>query len=109
MRRGRMRSKVTVQQQGSQTQSGSGELSDNWETYKTVWMALQPVSGRESERARQVLAEADTLADFDWSDAPAITPRMRAVYGSRTFDILHVANLQERGRRGQLQLRERNT
>ena len=107
MAAGRRNCKVTIEQ-STQTQSSSGQMTDSWSTYKTVWMELRPTGGRETPDARQVVAEADTVGVFDWYDAPGVTARMRVVYGSRTFDILHVANADERGRDGVLQLRERN-
>lgn len=108
MSAGRRNCYVTVQQQGAQSQGDDGELADNWETYKQLWMELQAVGGRESSRARQVLAEADTVGRYDWLDAPGITARMRLVYGSRVFDILHAGDPDGRGRDGVVQLRERN-
>lgn len=108
MRAGPRNCNVTIQQQGSQSQSSSGQLSDNWETYKQLWMELVTVSGGERSSSRQVLAEATSVGRYGWKDAPAVTVRMRVVYGSRTFDILHVANIRELNRDGELQLRELN-
>lgn len=108
MRAGPRNCKVTIQQQGAQTQSSSGQLGDNWETYKQVWMELAAVGGGERSSARQVLADATSVGRYCWKDAPAVTARMRVVYGSRTFEILHVANIAERSRDGELQLREIN-
>jgi head-tail adaptor len=107
MRGGRKGSQVTIEQ-STPSQSDSGQLTDSWSTYKTLWMEIAPIAGRETARSRQVLAEADSFGRYDWLDAPAVTPRMRVVYGTRIFDILHVANHRERGFDGELQLRERN-
>lgn len=107
MRRGRNRCFVTIQQ-STPSQSSSGEAIDSWSTYAQAWMDLRGTTGRESRQAHQVMAEADHIGRFDWIDAQAVTPRMQVVYGTRTFDILHVANLGERNREVELQLRERN-
>lgn len=106
---GRRNCKVTIQQQGTQTQSSSGQLNDNWETYKQVWMEIAAAGGGERSTSRQVLAEATSIGRYDWKDAPAVTTRMRVVYGSRTFDIIAPpVNVGERNQDGELQLRERN-
>lgn len=107
MRRGLQRCLVTIQQ-STPTRTASGQATDVWSTYKQAWGSLNPVRGGETFRSRQVHAEADSVLEFDWIDAQAVTPRMRVTYGSRTFDILTVANIGERNRRVRLDLRERN-
>lgn len=107
MRRGRNRCRGTIEQ-NTPTRSASGEALDSWSTYASLWGELVPVSGGETFRGRQVLAEANSVLTFDWIDAQAVTPRMRVVFGARTFDVLAVRNVEERNRKVELQLRERN-
>lgn len=107
MRRGRANAKL-VFESDTPTRSGSGESIVSWSTYKTAWGELQQVRGGESFRSRQVHADADSVFECDWIDAPAITTAMRATYGSRVFDVLAVNNMGNRNRRMRVDLRERN-
>ena len=97
---------VTIQS-NAPTRSASGQAVDVWSTYKSLWGEINQVRGGETWRSRQVHAEADHALTFDWIDAPAVTPRMRVVYGSRVFDVLAVNNLGERNQRVVVDMRER--
>lgn len=106
MRRGRMRTKATIQQ-NTPTRSGSGEAVASWSTYKTAWGELVQVQGGETFRSRQAHAEADYIFVYDYQDAPAPTTAMRVAVGSRTFDVLAIDNVSQRNRETRLHLRER--
>lgn len=105
MRAGRLRQRVTIQQK-SVTQNTYGEEVITWVAYHTAWAAVEPVRGREFYE--QAMAGADVTARIvlRWPGALDITPDMRAVHGSRIYDIESVIRVEERRREVQLMCRE---
>ena len=63
-------------------------------TLATVWANIRPLTGRELFTAQQRAAE---VTHFITMRHPGltVTPEMKLTYGSRTFDILSVLNLEE--------------
>lgn len=105
MRAGKLRNNVAIQQ-NTPTRSSSGESIDSWSDFAASWWCeLATVSGGETFRSKQVHAQADTLAIGRY--VSGVTPQMRVTYGSRTFDILLVDDVEQRHRELRLHLRER--
>jgi SPP1 family predicted phage head-tail adaptor len=53
-----MRRRVHVQQ-NVPTQSGAGQQKPNWTTVTTCWAKIEPLQGREIEKARAIHHEAE--------------------------------------------------
>ena len=62
----------------------------------TVWASVQPLRGRELAQFQQVSADVTHRIKMRYrSDLAVLTPKDRAVLGSRNFDILSVINVRE--------------
>jgi SPP1 family predicted phage head-tail adaptor len=85
--------RVTVQRV-AETRNPDGGVVQTWATLATRWAMVEPMTGREMQTAGQTLAEA-THAVVIYNDA-GIGPHDRIVYSTKTFDILHVRNVDER-------------
>lgn len=105
MRAGRLRNEATIQS-NAPTQDSIGGMVDNWSTFVTPWWCeLLQVKGGEAFRGRAVHAAADSVATGRY--VAGVTRQMRVTLGARTFDILDVNNVENRGRELRLDLRER--
>lgn len=99
MRAGRLRDRITIQQV-AETRSGSGAITETWSDVATVWAAVEGLSGREFWAAQQVNAEGSLRITIRY--LAGIVPKMRALFGTRVFDIQAATDLD--GRRRELQL-----
>jgi SPP1 family predicted phage head-tail adaptor len=90
---GRLRHRVTIQQQSS-TQDGYGEQVNTWNDLITVWASVEPLKGREHFAAQQVKTETTTRIKMRYR--AGIVSKMRVAYGSKTYDIMSVIDLEER-------------
>jgi SPP1 family predicted phage head-tail adaptor len=106
MSAGRRDKKVTIQRQ-SDTQDSVGQLVDTWTVTATVYASIEPLSAREYFNASGERAEVTHKIGMVYG--PTISPRDRVVYGSRTFEIRSVINIEERNRELQLMCTERVT
>jgi SPP1 family predicted phage head-tail adaptor len=71
-----------------------GTEIQTWQTHKTWWAGLRTISGGESYVNQQFVASATHRLEGGY--VRGITPRMRILYGTRTFDILQVMDVGER-------------
>lgn len=92
MRPGRYH-KVTIQQ-STDTKGAEGQDLKSWTTYKSWFARMRPFSGRERFAAMQVGATIDYEFSGRW--VSGVTPKMRIAFGSRTFDIASVNNVNEK-------------
>ena len=83
-------------QTASETPNTYGEQVRTWSTFATVWASIEPLSGNELENARQRVAKASHL--IRCRHVASVTPKMRLIYGSRTFDIGAAMDVDERNR-----------
>ena len=106
MRAGRLRHRVTIQQlvAASPSQDAGGAPDESWADLVTVWGEVAPLKGRELIAAQQVSSEVTGTITIRYRSG--ITARMRAVYGSRNYDLLGVVNTFERNRELILYTRE---
>ena len=97
MRAGKLRHRVTIQQP-VETQDSYGEPIITWTALDTVWGAVEPLRGGESytRNDAQLLAEADYRIRL--RHRSDVTHKMRVVWGTRVFQINHVADVMERQR-----------
>lgn len=92
---GKMRHRVTIQQQ-SQAQDSHGQETEVWADVETVWASVRPVSGREFFAASG--ERSDITHEILLRYEPTLTPRHRIVYDGRIFDVVAVLNSDERDR-----------
>lgn len=104
MRAGRLRHTLTIEQP-SDAQGSGGDITTTWSTYASVRGELNAVRGGEEFRGHQVHAEADSRLEIRY--LAGVTPKMRVTFGSRVFDVLWAGDVEGRGRRLHLDLRER--
>lgn len=96
MRAGRLRHRITIQQQAVTGQNDYGEDIYEWTDVAIVWAEVQPLTGREYWAAEQVNAETTHQVRLRYlSD---IEPSMRILFGSRVLVIESVFNVDERDR-----------
>jgi len=84
MRAGRLRHRVALQ--SSVETNDHGSISQAWATQATVWADIRPLSGRELDIARQVNAQITHEVEMRYPSV-SLTPKMRVVFDSRTFEI----------------------
>ena len=62
----------------------------------TAWGKIEPLTGRELERAKAMQAESTHKITLRYDGDVAVTPKYRAKFGSRFFDILQLIDMEER-------------
>lgn len=93
MRAGKLRHRVTLQTR-TETQNDTGESAASWSDFATVWAAVEPLRGRELIAAQAVNSEVTGMIRMRYR--AGVEPTMRAVYGSRNFNIVAIVNPEER-------------
>ncbi len=81
------------------------EGETDWKTIATVWAGIKPLAGRELWNAQQV--QADITTEVEVRYFPDLTDKMRFRHsatckcglGQKVFNILGVANIDQRNRR----------
>ncbi len=87
--------RLHVQQENAVADTGGGTVM-GWTTIDTVWASIEPVNGSETVIAGKLSGTITHRVRMRY--APAITPAMRFVLGSRVFNIRSIKNIQERNR-----------
>ncbi len=104
MAAGELRHKITIECVVEAPDSFGGVGATTvWETYKTLYAAIEPGSAREFIAAQQQSADQNTVIRCRYNDALGVTPKMRVVYqdpnrGARYYDIQGVIDIDERRR-----------
>jgi len=93
---GALRHRVSLQQ-STLTADGGGGATLAWTTVATVWAAIQPLKGRERQRAEQIESPLTHRVTIRHRDG--VTAAMRVLFGARVFNIRAVINPDERDRR----------
>jgi len=104
MRAGKLRETITIQQP-NETQNAYGEIVQAWTTFATSRASVEPLQGREYFASKSV--NADITIRFRMRYISGVTAKMRVLYGSMTFDIQSVINVNERDRELVLMCKER--
>lgn len=92
---GELNRKVIVEQR-STTRGTMGEEVDSWTTYKTIWCKVLPGRGQEAAIARRETGRLETK--FWCRYFSGLTLKMRLNLSGRYFDIVSIANIEERNR-----------
>lgn len=109
MRAGKLRHRLELQANSQAVDAyGDPRPSRNnaasWTTEATVWGEVRPLVGREAVEASRVVAELTHWVFIRYR--AGVTPQKRIKWGSRIFNILSVANVEERGRELQIMCKE---
>ena len=95
MRAGKLRRSITIQQPTNATDAIGG-LTQSWSTFASAYAEISPNNGREAIQAQQINAQQPIQIRMRY--VSGVLPKMRVLYGSRIFEIISVANLNEKDR-----------
>ena len=87
---GQLDRRVTIQQ-ATFAQNGMGEPIATWADVATVWGSFTPLAGREPFVSDQLAAFQQARFTLRYRSDVTLTPKMRLVMDSRTYQILAVA------------------
>lgn len=107
MQAGALRKRITLQQRDTTVVDGQQALT--WTTVATVWSSIEALSARELFAAQAVQSEVSHVITVRYRPEladPKAVAAMRAVYGTRIFNISGAMNLDERNRTVQLMASE---
>ena len=96
---GGLRHRLVIQSENAAGDAGGGQGADPWADpvlVATVWGRVEPLTGGERLRAMQIEDRVTHRITIRYR--AGITPRMRVVFGARTFNIRAVINPEERNR-----------
>lgn len=103
MKIGDLRHRVTLESK-SVTRDGYGGEVETWSTVATCWAAVEPLVGREFLEGRRLEAEVNTRIRIRYRSG--VVPGMRITWGSHTYDIEAVQEVESRRRELRLMCRE---
>lgn len=95
MRAGRLRHRVELQRL-VEDRNELNEVVQTWQTLDTVWARIEPLQGREfveAQRNEARLSHRITIRAYT-----GLTVRDQVKYGTRTFGIVSVGDVEEVGR-----------
>lgn len=96
MRIGKLRRRITIRC-ATLTQNSIGEMVQSWADFaRNVPAQIVPANGKEAIQAAQVNAQQQVIVCIRY--LPGVSPQMRIIYGTRTFEINSVMNKEERNR-----------
>jgi SPP1 family predicted phage head-tail adaptor len=93
---GDLRERVFIQRDAGASRDAVGGLVPSWETVANVWARVAPMSTGEQFRRQQMQANANWKVTVRYRND--LSPKMRVVWGSRTFEVKGVTNADERRR-----------
>ncbi len=96
---GEYRDRVTIQVK-TVTRSATGVEVITWATLATVWCKVEDLTGREFFAAQKENSEVTTRIRLRQYRA-GLRADMRALFGSRAFDVLAVLDTDSTRRQGQ--------
>ena len=76
---------------GTETVTANGERTTAWSSFHTCWAGLDYSAGDEAYEADQLTAS--NVVNFKIRYFPAITEKMKLVYDSKDYDILHITEV----------------
>lgn len=85
MRSGKLRHKIAIQHQIETQDETTGEIKVEWQHLKDKWAEILPFSGREFIASQSIQSEVDSKIKMRFDSS--ITPKMRAVYRDKIYDI----------------------
>ena len=104
MRSGRLRHRMWLKEP-THTSDGMGANTTTWGTVEVFWGSVEPLRGREWIASG--LENSEVSGKIVRRYKSGITPDMIVAFGSRTFQIVSVINVDERNRELQLMVMEK--
>jgi len=92
---GQLRHRVTIQRV-TETRGTDGSVVQAWSTFANARAEIVPLSGSEDYVAQGL--SASVVHRITTRYVTGVVPKMRIVWGDRTFEINSVRNIDERGR-----------
>lgn len=99
----RMNHKLRIET-SSESQDAYGATTKTWSTFAGVFGEITPATGYERSIVNTTEAQVTHKIRIRWM--AGITPKMRVVYDSRTFNITSVINDREQSREIHLMCQE---
>jgi SPP1 family predicted phage head-tail adaptor len=93
VRVGRLRHRVTIQAETATADAGGGYAA-TWADVATVWARIEAMAGRELVLGGVIRGDASHRVTMRYRSG--VSPDSRLVYDGRVFDVLSVANTEER-------------
>ena len=90
---GKLRHRITLQDYVS-SKNSFGEESKVWSDFAEVSASVEPLSGKELFAAQQLHAETTTQIIIRYIEG--LNTKMRVIFKSKEYDILHISNKGER-------------
>lgn len=85
--------RVTIEQPVETRDPTFGAVTRTWNPVATVWAAVEPLSGRQIERQRELGSEVTLRVRTRMSSLVAgVTPKMRITHGAKRYEIDSVIN-----------------
>jgi SPP1 family predicted phage head-tail adaptor len=81
---GRLRHRIAITQP-AESSDGAGGVTTTWSTLATLWGSIEPLRGREFLDAQGAQGEVSTKIVLRYR--ADITPKMRAVWSTHTYEI----------------------
>lgn len=105
-RTGELRQRITYKQK-SVTKNKYGEEVISWVDFVAVWAKIEDVRGTEyfANNSRQYQSEVTHVVTQRYY--PNIDVKMEINFGTRTFEILYFADIEERRRHQKIMVKER--
>lgn len=101
---GSLNKRVVLQAPTETQDAAGGPVRSYAADTATVWAAIEPLAGREWVEAQKINAEATGRVRI--RHYSGLLPTWRVKYGTRTYDVLAVVNIEERGREMILYVKE---
>ena len=95
MRAGSLRDRVGIQRRTT-SRDAAGAVLIAWETYATVWAAVEPLSGREAVAMKEVHASANVRVTLRWRKD--LRAQDRLLFVTRVFEINGITDVGGRQR-----------
>lgn len=95
MEAGKLRHRITIKKLAVTQDSTTGEMTEGWTTFDTVWASVEPLSVKEFIAA--AATQSQIAARIIIRPLTGILPSMRVVHGSRTYNIIGVLPDKESG------------
>lgn len=86
MRAGDFRHRIVIQHRVDQQDPASGEVTNRWEPYATVWAAVSPLSARDLIAAQAGQSEASGRITIRYR--PGVLSTMRILHRGQIFTII---------------------
>jgi SPP1 family predicted phage head-tail adaptor len=106
MQAGRLRKRLDLETPNTVADTFGETPLEPWTLVTTLWGSVEPISGRERLMAEQVQGEITHRIKVRYVAAYLPTPVMRFTYADRHFQILSVANRDERNRELEIMCKE---